>query len=482
MPSRHTRARTRQGAAAVALGIVATALLPASPARAASATVALQAGKIVFRAAAGQVNNLTVSRLGTTGYMFADIVPVTPGAGCAAVGVTAVACIAAANVILDIDIDTGDLDDTVTKTSGNTSVIAGGAGNDVLNGGPSGTDVDLSTSNDLRGGDGNDILTGGTGTDVLDGGPGADKMLGGAGSDLVTYASRTLPVTADLDGVADDGETGEGDLIGTDVENLTGGSGNDVLIGNGANNMFNGGPGNDTLTGLAGSDSLTGGLGNDALSGGDGDDYLLVEGGTNTADGGAGNDTIYLRSMWADQGPDGTSTATGGPGNDLIFSGTGLDKMSGGTGIDEVSYSFRATPVTADLDGDTGDDGSPGEHDTIAADVENLTGGDADDVLIGNDGPNVISADLGDDVVKGLGGNDTLYGESGDDVLLGGVGDDLLWGGPGAGDFLNCGAGTDSYNVGANGGSQINCEVLKPEAGLRTAPTRTAAARAAITR
>ncbi|MDT4987000.1 MAG: hypothetical protein QOI74_1094, partial [Micromonosporaceae bacterium] len=300
----------------MALGIVATALLPASPARAASATVALQSGKIVFRAAAGQVNNLTVSRLGTTGYMFADIVPIAPGAGCAAVGVAAVACIAAANVILDID--AGDLDDTVTKTSDNSSIIAGGAGNDSLNGGPGLTDPDVSTSNDLRGGDGNDILTGGNGTDVLDGGPGADKMLGGAGADLVTYASRTLPVTADLDGAADDGQAGEGDLIGTDVENLTGGSGNDVLTGNGANNVFNGGPGNDTLTGLAGSDGLTGGLGNDVLSGGDGDDFLLVEGGTNTADGGAGDDTIYLRSMWADQGPDGTNTATGGPGNDLI--------------------------------------------------------------------------------------------------------------------------------------------------------------------
>ena len=36
---------------------------------------------------------------------------------------------------------------------------------------------------------------------------------------------RTAAVTADLDGKRDDGQRGEGDTIGTDVENLTGGTG-----------------------------------------------------------------------------------------------------------------------------------------------------------------------------------------------------------------------------------------------------------------
>ena len=49
------------------------------------------------------------------------------------------------------------------------------------------------------------------------------------------------------------------------IENATGGSGNDALIGNFKNNVLDGGAGNDILRGYMGNDRLTGGAGNDTF-------------------------------------------------------------------------------------------------------------------------------------------------------------------------------------------------------------------------
>jgi hypothetical protein len=64
--------------------------------------------------------------------------------------------------------------------------------------------------------------------------------------------------------------------IGPDVviENATGGSGSDTLVGNDAKNTLKGMSGKDTLKSGAGKDLLYGGAGNDQLNGGAGNDYL----------------------------------------------------------------------------------------------------------------------------------------------------------------------------------------------------------------
>jgi len=49
------------------------------------------------------------------------------------------------------------------------------------------------------------------------------------------------------------------------IENATGGSGSDLLIGNSIGNVLTGGGGNDTLTGGGGNDTLSGGNGNDVF-------------------------------------------------------------------------------------------------------------------------------------------------------------------------------------------------------------------------
>jgi hypothetical protein len=93
-------------------------------------------------------------------------------------------------------------------------------------------------------------------------------------------------VTVDPDGVGDDGEAGENDLVETDVEGVTGGAGNDVLTGGPGTNVLAGGPGDDVLDGVWGDDDLDGGAGNDDLTGGSGLDVLR---------GGAGADQIRAR-------------------------------------------------------------------------------------------------------------------------------------------------------------------------------------------
>jgi hypothetical protein len=97
-------------------------------------------------------------------------------------------------------------------------------------------------------------------------------------------------VVADLDGQGDDGTAGEADTIGADVENLTGGSGNDILTGNETSNNIYGRNGDDLLTGGAGSDKLLGADGQDTLLGEDGNDTVNGDNGTDLNQGGAGED------------------------------------------------------------------------------------------------------------------------------------------------------------------------------------------------
>src|SRR5439155_4973420 len=113
------------------------------------------------------------------------------------------------------DILAGDQNDFVTVSAATRSNIFGSTGNDILTGG--------SVNDTLHGDNDNDILVGGLGADTLN---------GNAGTDTADYSARTNPVTVTLDGAANDGESGEGDLVSVDVENVTGGSGADTLTGN----------------------------------------------------------------------------------------------------------------------------------------------------------------------------------------------------------------------------------------------------------
>jgi Ca2+-binding RTX toxin-like protein len=245
-----------------------------------------------------------------------------------------------------------------------------GDGNDTLQQDVSGAVVAGSGDDDIRVTKGGFTLVGNEGADRIDATGAADAS--------VFYSGRTAPVSATINGIADDGEAGEGDnLIGT-ITGLTGGEGSDNLVAGPSTRSLVGNGGNDILLGSTGRSDLLGGTGNDQLLGGNGSDFL-----------------------------------TGGPGADVL---------SGGDGLDEASYGGDA-PLRLSI-GDGANDGAAGEGDDIRADVEALAGGQGDDVLIGDDHPNRLIAYGGQDVLRGEGGPDRLYGWDDGDELDPGAGRD----------------------------------------------------------
>ncbi|MET3441048.1 Ca2+-binding RTX toxin-like protein [Variovorax paradoxus] len=338
-------------------------------------------------------------------------------------------------------------DDNIT-VNGGANVIDGQGGNDTINSG-GGNDT-------VTGGAGNDTLTGGAGNDAVNGnegddtfhyvmGDGADAIDGGAGTNdrlniNGTALGQTLAVvlagtaitavaggsvanveaiTADLQGGVDTlsyGATttavtvdlGAGTATGfesvANIENVTGGAGNDTMSGSAGANTLNGGGGNDSFFAAAGdgNDSYVGGAGVDTydlsattagatvagnlatsadigidtlntvenIIGSQGNDIIVVNGGTNFIDGQGGNDII-----------------SAGGGNDVVLGGAGNDTLNGDAGNDTL---------TGGLDSDTVNGGAG--NDTIVA-----TAGDGNDTMDGGTGNDIFV------FVAGF-GNDTIIG------------------------------------------------------------------------
>lgn len=159
-------------------------------------------------------------------------------------------------------------------------VVQGGLGNDTIRGYTDfATEIYGLRGNDtLTGGAKADLLDGGNGDDTLEGLAGDDILIGNAGTDTVTYASSgaNQPVTVNLRtlGIQDTVSAGFDTLSG--FENLTGGAGNDILIGDSYPNVIIGGAGNDYLLGQGDQDVFQNGhwvVLEDTLDGGAGTDY-----------------------------------------------------------------------------------------------------------------------------------------------------------------------------------------------------------------
>jgi Ca2+-binding RTX toxin-like protein len=198
-------------------------------------------------------------------------------------------------------INAGGGDDNIQSGAGN-DIIHGGDGNDRLYGG-SGDDQVYGDAGDDQpdGGPGNDLVDGGTGNDALeysqgvrnDAGLGADTYVGGPGTDRLWLDAHADGVSISLNGVADDGSSGEGDNVGADIEDIDGTAGNDVFIGSPGADGFSGGFGNDEIHGGGGDDHLYGGGGDDRIYGDTGNDKLEGANGADIVDGGPGADQIY---------------------------------------------------------------------------------------------------------------------------------------------------------------------------------------------
>jgi Ca2+-binding RTX toxin-like protein len=229
-------------------------------------------------------------------------------------------------------------------------VVRGGIADDTLIGGAAGQL--------LQGNDGDDTLVGGGGADIFSGGPGADTA---------SYADRGTPVYVNLAEPGNDGAPDEADHVAEDVEKVLGGSGDDVLFGDGRANVLLGAAGNDRLSGAEGDDLLIGDAGNDNIAGDVGNDTLLGSDGNDALSGAGGNDDLKGES-----------------GNDTLDGGTGRDRLTGGPHVDTLLYSARSAGVTVVLEGKDGN-GERNENDFINHDVENVTTGSGNDTIDADD-------------------------------------------------------------------------------------------------
>ena len=192
-------------------------------------------------------------------------------------------------------------------------VISGQGGNDTILGGG---------GNDLLCGDGgDDDLRGGGGSDRLVGGDGLDVHAGGQGFDNADYSERTARLWVSIDGVANDGERDEGDLVARSIESVVGGVRSDRIWGSGDANTLIGGGGGDVLEGGEGDDTLLGGSGSDTLLGGPGED-LSVGGQGNDLESGDGSEDTFAQFPFATYGStaEPTSISDNGASNDLFIS------------------------------------------------------------------------------------------------------------------------------------------------------------------
>jgi serralysin len=208
------------------------------------------------------------------------------------------------------------------------------------------------------------------------------------------------------------------------IENVRGGSGDDDIVGNAADN---------TLWGNAGDDDLVGFAGNDILLGGDGDDDLDGHVGVDGMNGGAGNDTYWVDNIEDFVQENDPGRATGGV--DRVFS-TVSHVL--GYGVDDLILT---------------------------------TGGTA--AGWGNELANRMDGGAGANELRGFDGADRLRGSGGADVLVGGRGGDVFDfdfvsdSAPGAVDVCRGGDGAGAFEgAGATGGDRIDLRDIDANLGL----------------
>ncbi len=285
------------------------------------------------------------------------------------------------------------------------------------------------------------------------------------------------------------------------IEAAIGGSGDDLIFGNEADNRLSGGAGADTLSGLVGDDTLIGGAGADVfLFDADrtalGERDLILD--LNFAQG----DKLDLRGFgagaFAGLALDGAAHGDGATLaslDDLVRGGT-LDFLSlsasdlGGTLLSVTDGNWNAVVELASINFDSVQNAITGlsteplspviEAPVKAPSVtvpepkadpapapgategsDHLTASGDGDWMVGLGGNDVMNGGAGRDTLDGGGGADSLYGGKSSDLLMGGKGRDMLRGGAdlddlhgdGGRDRLFGGGGADNLN--GDGGKDL---------------------------
>lgn len=295
----------------------------------------------------------------------------------------------------------GPGEDTVGGSSGHDIVfggpgedlVGGSAGHDVVSGGPGEDLIDgWDGSDTLRGGGhrdriygrrGQDELYGQGGSDILIGSPGNDLLSGGRdgfGGDAVDYQ-----VPEPDKGVEVNLETGRATGVGIGIDRLVN---VEVAIGTEANDRLIGGAEDNTLIGL---------YGHDLLRGGAGDDCLTPGGDSNRVFGGEGFDYY---------------------GHDA---GQHLRRFACKFSSYDASIGVFESPITVDLEAGS----ATGQFEVSRLNgIEGAFGTPSGDKLRGDDANNYFYGGPGNDSIEGRAGDDFLNGTSGKDTLDGGEGTD----------------------------------------------------------
>ncbi|MCW5737172.1 MAG: hypothetical protein KIS73_23805, partial [Enhydrobacter sp.] len=190
----------------------------------------------------------------------------------------------------------------------------------------------------LKGGSGDDYLWGGAGKDALDGGTGIDTAVFDTAFGAVSVTlDGSKSVAVKIDGVVEDSIQ--------NIENITSGFGNDTLIGDGSDNLFQSGSGKDKLDGRGGSDTAS-------YADQYGNVSVTLNGATNVSVkvNGVAEDTI--RNIENVIGGSGNDTLTGDALANRLEGGAGNDTLTGGAGKDEFVFGFPPNGVFSALGND----------------------------------------------------------------------------------------------------------------------------------
>jgi Ca2+-binding RTX toxin-like protein len=164
---------------------------------------------------------------------------------------------------------------------------------------------------------------------------------------------------------------------------------------------------NDTLVGDRFDNEIIGRMGDDIIIGLAGNDLLI---------GGHGHDTFVFHE------------ATASEIDTVLESRLSFEPSSGN---DTLDFSAYRTSVRVDL-GSTSQQSVANNRVLLIGPstvLENVIGGQGDDVLIGSAVANILVGNKGNDQIDGLGGNDLLIGGRGADTINGGDGEDIVIGG-----------------------------------------------------
>ena len=440
----------------------------------------------------------------------------------------------AITALLNTGIINGDGSDVIDTAT--IEILRSGSGADVITGADTGVLKTIYT------GIGNDVINGGALDEVIYGEAGNDTIRGGVGIDTIYGGANNDLIYGGIDGDVVYGDNGVGNIAGTsdtldfsdlssalvidmvngtvnttastfsEIENITGGSGDDQITGDSNANTLKGSAGNDTIFTSDGIDFIDGGSGtadvvdfsaittaavnvnlstlqiiNDGygkaetiqnieiINGGNytttgdtlyGDgmaNIIYGNNGTDLLSGNDGNDILYGDNATNSHGvSDGHNILDGGAGNDTLNAGDGGDTLTGGSENDQLNGAAGADTLV----GGSGDDTLDGGGGIDVADYRSATAkvviasvsvnpNDMTDlttgVLSGTEGTDIITSTV--EVIYGSSGyGDTMIGNANSNVFYGWGGNDTLSGGLGN-DTIYGGTGDDI--VAGDGGNDL---------------------------